>query len=62
VIEFFAFRADAEAMLALVVGDEPDWRDTLHVEPIDIATGAQLEPPCGGWLGDRATAAASPPV
>jgi hypothetical protein len=39
VIEFFASRADAEAMLALVVGDEPDWRDTLHVEPIDIATG-----------------------
>jgi hypothetical protein len=39
VIEFFPSRVEAEAMLARVVGDEPDWRDTLHVEPIDLATG-----------------------
>jgi hypothetical protein len=39
VIEFFPSRVEAEAMLARVVGEEPDWRDTLHVEPIDLATG-----------------------
>jgi hypothetical protein len=39
VIEFFPSRVEAEGMLASVVGDEPDWRDTLHVEPIDLATG-----------------------
>jgi hypothetical protein len=39
VIEFFPSRVEAEAMLARVVGDEPDWRDSLHVKPIDLATG-----------------------
>jgi hypothetical protein len=39
VIEFFPSRVEAEAMLARVLGDEPAWRDTLHVKPIDFATG-----------------------
>jgi hypothetical protein len=39
VIEFFPFRVEAEAMLARVVGDEPDWRDILHVEKIELRTG-----------------------
>src|SRR5215218_6458700 len=33
-------RGEAEAMLARVVGDEPDWRDILHVEPIEPRIGA----------------------
>jgi hypothetical protein len=39
VIEFPS-RVEAETMLARVVGDEPDWRDILHVEPIEPRTGA----------------------
>jgi hypothetical protein len=39
VIEFFPPGSRRKRMLARVVGDEPDWRDTLHVEPIDLATG-----------------------
>jgi hypothetical protein len=26
-------------MLRRVLVDEPDWRDVLHVEPIELATG-----------------------
>jgi len=33
VIEFCPSRVEAEAMLSRVVGDEPDCRDILHVEP-----------------------------
>jgi hypothetical protein len=39
VIEFFLDPADAEAMLAKVLHDESDWRDILHVEPIELLTG-----------------------
>jgi hypothetical protein len=39
VIEFCPSRVEAEAMLARVVGDEPDWRDILHVEPIEPRIG-----------------------
>lgn len=39
-IDFCPSRVEAEAMLARMVGDEPDWRDILHVEPIEPRTGA----------------------
>ena len=39
VIEFFPSRVEAEAMLVRVLGAEPDWRDTLHVEPIGRTSG-----------------------
>jgi hypothetical protein len=29
---------EAEAMLADVLNDEPDWRDLLYVEPIEFMT------------------------
>jgi hypothetical protein len=36
-------------MLARGVRDEPDWRDILHVEPIEPRIGAaNQKPPCGG--------------
>jgi hypothetical protein len=39
VIELFPSRVEAEAMLARVFNDEPAWRDSLHVEPIELAGG-----------------------
>jgi hypothetical protein len=39
VIEFFRTRRDAERVLARVLQDEPDWRDILHVERIELRTG-----------------------
>lgn len=39
VIEFFRSQHEAELMLALVLSDEPDLRDILRVEPIELRTG-----------------------
>lgn len=39
VIEFFRSQGEAELVLARVLRAEPDWRDTLHVEPIELRTG-----------------------
>lgn len=39
VIEFFETPSEAEAMLETVLDDEPDWRDVLYVEPIELVTG-----------------------
>lgn len=38
VLEFFTTRVEAETMLGRVLADEPDWRDVLHVEPIELVT------------------------
>ena len=37
VIEFFRTPAEAEAMLE----DEPDWREILYVEPVELVTGCE---------------------
>lgn len=39
VIEFFLEREDAETMLARVLVDEPEWEETMRVEPVELATG-----------------------
>jgi hypothetical protein len=39
--EFFKTRVEAETMLGRVLVDEPDWRDVLHVEPIELVTGGE---------------------
>jgi hypothetical protein len=39
VIEFFRTPAEAEAMLSTVLEDEPDWKDVLHIEPVELVTG-----------------------
>jgi hypothetical protein len=39
VIEFFNTPAEAEAMLETVLEDEPDWRETLYVECVELVTG-----------------------
>jgi hypothetical protein len=39
VIEFFRTKRDAELMLARVLRDEPNWRDILHVESIELESG-----------------------
>jgi hypothetical protein len=39
VIEFFVDREDAETMLARVLVDEPEWEDTMRVEPVELARG-----------------------
>jgi hypothetical protein len=41
VIEFFNSPAEAEAMLKTVLEDEPDWRDTLYIECVELVTGGQ---------------------
>jgi hypothetical protein len=41
VLEFFKTRVEAETMLGRVLVDEPDWRDVLHVEPIELVTGGE---------------------
>jgi hypothetical protein len=35
-VELFLRREDAEQMLAEALSDEPDWADTLSVEPMDL--------------------------
>ena len=39
VIEFYRTPAEAEAMVELVLQDEPDWEDVLWVEPVELVTG-----------------------
>ena len=39
VIAFFPTRWEAEQRLARVLWNKPDWRDILHVEPIELRTG-----------------------
>ena len=39
VIEFFPSRSQAERMLAMVLLDEPAWRDIFRVEKIEFLTG-----------------------
>jgi len=39
VIQFFPTRWEAERRLARVLWNKPDWRDILHVEPIELRTG-----------------------
>jgi hypothetical protein len=39
VLEFFKTRVEAETMLKRVLVDEPDWREVLHVEPVELVTG-----------------------
>jgi hypothetical protein len=39
VIEFY--RTPAEAMVELVLKDEPDWEDVLWVEPVELVTGGR---------------------
>lgn len=35
-IELFPTRLEAEEMLALVLEDEPEWRDIMSIEPLDL--------------------------
>jgi hypothetical protein len=35
-VELFLCRADAERMLAEAIADEPEWRDVLSVEEVDL--------------------------
>jgi hypothetical protein len=39
VIEFFPTRWQAEGMIAEALQDEPDWREILRVEKIELRTG-----------------------
>jgi hypothetical protein len=39
VIEFFNSPAEAEAMLEKVLKDEPDWRETLYIECVELVSG-----------------------
>ena len=39
VIEFYSSPAEAEAMLEEVLRDEPDWRDSFYIQPIELVTG-----------------------
>jgi hypothetical protein len=41
VIEFFRSPADAEAMLEIVLQEEPTWRDVLYVERVELVTGGE---------------------
>jgi hypothetical protein len=41
VIEFYRTPAEAEAMVELVLKDEPDWEDVLWVEPVELVTGGR---------------------
>jgi len=40
-IEFFGTPAEAENMLEAVLRDEPEWRDSFYIEPIELVTGCQ---------------------
>lgn len=39
VIEFFPVRRQAERMVAEALQDEPDWREVLRVEKVELRTG-----------------------
>ena len=39
VLEFFKTRVEAETMLKRVLVAEPDWREVLHVERVELVTG-----------------------
>jgi hypothetical protein len=41
VIEFFNTPTEAEAMLEAVLEDEPNWREILYVEPVELVTGSE---------------------
>jgi hypothetical protein len=41
VIEFYRTPAEAEAMVELVLKDEPDWEDVLWVELVELVTGGR---------------------
>ena len=41
VIEFYRTPAEAEAMVELVLKDEPAWEDVLWVEPVELVTGGR---------------------
>jgi hypothetical protein len=41
VIEFYRTPAEAEAMVELVLKEEPDWEDVLWVEPVELVTGGR---------------------
>jgi hypothetical protein len=41
VIEFSGTPAEAEAMLEPVLKDQPDWREILYVEPVELVTGGE---------------------
>jgi len=41
VIEFYRTPAEAEAMVELVLEDEPDLEDVLRVEPVELVTGGR---------------------
>jgi hypothetical protein len=40
-IELFPTRNEAEEMLARVLEDEPDWRDVLRVERLELGSESQ---------------------
>ena len=39
VLQFFKTRVEAETMLKRVLVNEPDWREVLHVERVELVTG-----------------------
>lgn len=41
VIEFFKTPAEAEAMVEMVLEDEPDLEDLLWVEPVELVSGGR---------------------
>ncbi len=41
VLQFFKTRVEAETMLKRVLEHEPDWREVLHVEPVELVTGSE---------------------
>jgi hypothetical protein len=38
VLEFFTTRVEAETMLGRVLVDEPEWRETLYIECVELVT------------------------
>ena len=43
-VSTFLTREEAEAELAAVLEDEPDWRPDLWVEPFEFVVGASARP------------------
>jgi hypothetical protein len=41
VLEFIKTRVEAETMLKRVLVGEPDWREVLHVESVELVTGGE---------------------
>jgi hypothetical protein len=39
-IELFPTRDKAEEMLSFVLDDEPDWRDMLRIERLELGSGS----------------------